>query len=175
MKAQLRLAPSIGLVGRRFQIGRKERPIPRFCRGQVLHKGTQIFRVAVPQVALLSQRGNEHDSSAPTPTDAVASQQLSPRRSIMKPRLFIGCSSESLSIAEKIQEFLLHDIEARIWDQGTFALGETFLESLRREVLLSEYALLIVSPDDQITKRGRSGYAPPPSPACWRRTECGCR
>jgi hypothetical protein len=78
----------------------------------------------------------------------------------MKPRLFIGCSSESLSIAEKIQEFLLHDIEARIWDQGTFALGETFLESLRREVLLSEYALLIVSPDDQITKRGRSGYAP---------------
>ncbi len=76
----------------------------------------------------------------------------------MKPRLFIGSSSEVLSIAEKVQELLIQDVEGHLWDQRTFGLGEHTLDSLRREVLLSDFALLIVSPDDQIVKRGKETY-----------------
>ncbi|MBS1914422.1 MAG: nucleotide-binding protein [Bacteroidetes bacterium] len=77
----------------------------------------------------------------------------------MKPRLFIGSSSEALPIAGKIRELLGNDVECHIWNR-TFNLGDSTLDSLRRQVLLADFALLIVTPDDPISKRGEQGYSP---------------
>jgi Predicted nucleotide-binding protein containing TIR-like domain len=77
----------------------------------------------------------------------------------MKPRLFIGSSTEGRDVAEKVQQLLSPDIEGHIWDQPAGGLGEHIMDSLRREMLLSDFALLIVSPDDQIVKRGREVYS----------------
>jgi len=44
------------------------------------------------------------------------------------------------------------------WDNDVFQPGHFALESLQREVLLSDFALLIIHPDDQIIKRDESAY-----------------
>lgn len=76
-----------------------------------------------------------------------------------KPRLFIGCSSEVKDIAEQIQVVLDDVADVKIWDQQTFFPGEHPLESLRREVLQTDFALLLVTPDDRIQKRDKAGYS----------------
>jgi len=76
----------------------------------------------------------------------------------MKPRLFIGSSSEALPIAKKMREILIDDVDAYIWNQ-TFNLGDNTLDSLRRQVLLSDFAILVVSPDDPVSKREHHGYS----------------
>jgi Predicted nucleotide-binding protein containing TIR-like domain len=77
---------------------------------------------------------------------------------VMKPRLFIGSSSEALPIAKKMREILIDDVDIYIWNQ-TFNLGDNTLDSLRRQVLLSDFALLVVTPDDPVSKRERDGYS----------------
>lgn len=75
-----------------------------------------------------------------------------------QPTLFIGSSKESKWIADEISKILSKEIEVRVWNKGTFHLGDYPLESLRREILRSDYALLIVHPDDKIRVREKQGY-----------------
>jgi hypothetical protein len=80
-------------------------------------------------------------------------------RIMEKPKLFIGCSSEVKDVAEQVQVILDDVCEVKIWDQQTFFPGEHPLESLRREVLQTDFALLLVTPDDKIQKRDKAGYS----------------
>lgn len=75
-----------------------------------------------------------------------------------KPTLFIGSSSEAMEIAEKVHQLVEDIAEVKIWNQDTFFPGEHPLESLRREILTTDFALLIITPDDEIIKRGNIGY-----------------
>ena len=47
-----------------------------------------------------------------------------------RPPMFIGSSSEGLSIARAIQVELENDVDATIWDQGVFGLSQSSLEAL---------------------------------------------
>jgi predicted nucleotide-binding protein len=76
-----------------------------------------------------------------------------------KPRLFIGCSSEAIKLAKKIQVNLDDVADVKIWNQDTFFPGEHTLEALQREVLQTDFALLLVTPDDKIQKRKKAGYS----------------
>ena len=59
----------------------------------------------------------------------------------------------------KLKTIMSEFCEVKAWDIDIFHLGTTTLEVFRREVLLSDFALLILYPDDKIVKRDKSGYA----------------
>jgi len=48
----------------------------------------------------------------------------------MKPRIFIGSSSEKLEIAYAIQQNIEHDAQPTVWTQGIFQLSNSTLDSL---------------------------------------------
>lgn len=71
----------------------------------------------------------------------------------MKPRLFIGSSVEGLNIAYAVQQNLVHDSEATVWDQGVFELSATTIESLTNTLSTADFAIFVFSPDDRIILR----------------------
>ncbi|MCW3107099.1 MAG: hypothetical protein JWQ09_1605 [Segetibacter sp.] len=72
-----------------------------------------------------------------------------------KPSLFIGSSSEGLPIANKIQLLLENEANCEIWNQGTFSLGESYLESLEDAVKSNDFGVFVFTPDDTIESRGQ--------------------
>ncbi|WP_347157631.1 nucleotide-binding protein [Pontibacter chitinilyticus] len=70
-----------------------------------------------------------------------------------KPRLFIGCSTESLSIADAINANLDHSCEVTIWRNGTFKLSNNTIDSLTEKATSIDFAIFIFSPDDLATIR----------------------
>ena len=77
-----------------------------------------------------------------------------------RPPMFIGSSSEGLSIARAIQVELENDVDATIWDQGVFGLSQSSLEALENVAHEVEFAVLVLTADDLVTKRGESGMVP---------------
>lgn len=74
----------------------------------------------------------------------------------VKPRVFIGCSTESLRIAEAFQTELGDVVEPILWsDRTVFGASEYTLESLERALDQFQHALIILSPDDIRRSRGR--------------------
>lgn len=74
-----------------------------------------------------------------------------------RPRAFLGSSTEGLTIANKIQELLAHDLSAVVWNQGTvFGLGDATLEALEAAVLEYQFGIFVFTPDDQIHTRGET-------------------
>ena len=76
------------------------------------------------------------------------------------PRMFIGCSSESLQVARYLQAELRRDVESDVWDEGVFGLSGGTLEDLAEEVRRFQFAALVLAPDDVVIKRAREGNAP---------------
>jgi predicted nucleotide-binding protein len=78
-----------------------------------------------------------------------------------QPVLFIGCSSEALSIANELQAGLKHDsITATIWSNGVFGPSGTAVESLYNFANSSDFAAFVVSPDDLVLSRDSETMAP---------------
>lgn len=71
-----------------------------------------------------------------------------------KPKVFIGSSSEGLTIAESMQLGLEHQAECTIWSQGVFGLSAGTLDSLVSACKAYDYAILVLTPDDVTMKRG---------------------
>jgi parallel beta-helix repeat protein len=78
----------------------------------------------------------------------------------MKPRMFIGSSVEGKEIAEYLQLGLEYDVETTIWHQGIFGLSEGSLEALVRTANDFDFAALVLTPDDLVTKRGTEKGSP---------------
>lgn len=73
----------------------------------------------------------------------------------MKPRLFIGSSTEGLPIARAIQEELQDIVYAKVWDQGTFKPSSTTLDDLLEILRESDFGIFVFSPDDILRLRER--------------------
>jgi predicted nucleotide-binding protein len=80
---------------------------------------------------------------------------LSPR-----PRIFIGSSSEGLGVAESLQLGLDAVAECTIWNQSAFNPSATIIESLVDIGRRYEAAILVLTPDDMLTKRQESAPVP---------------
>jgi len=76
------------------------------------------------------------------------------------PSMFIGSSTEGLPVAEQIQLGLEHSVECTIWSQGVFGLSTGSLESLVTASRHYDFATLVLTPDDLVHKRGKTGSSP---------------
>jgi hypothetical protein len=72
----------------------------------------------------------------------------------MKPRVFIGSSTEGLDIAHAVQSNLESAAEVTIWSQDVFLPGAHILESLLRQAEKSDFAVFVFSTDDIVASRG---------------------
>lgn len=77
-----------------------------------------------------------------------------------KPKVFIGCSVEGLQYAKIIQLQLERSVDSTIWHQGVFGLSSGTLETLVAKVSEFDYAILVLSADDIIEKRGQVHMSP---------------
>ena len=65
-----------------------------------------------------------------------------------KAKLFVGSSSESLDLANAVQEILHHYYYVTVWSQGVFKPSRSSLESLIGTLDNSDYGIFIFAPDD---------------------------
>ena len=78
-----------------------------------------------------------------------------------RPVLFVGCSTESLPVAQAIQTALAHDpIEVKVWTDGTFEVSNFAIVSFERELSKVDFAVLLLSPDDKVVSRDKTSDAP---------------
>jgi hypothetical protein len=77
----------------------------------------------------------------------------------VKPRVFIGSSSEGLAIAEAVFSGISRETEPTLWTNQIFTPGAYPLEALERAVRGHAFAVLVASPDDEVVKRGVSAPA----------------
>lgn len=71
----------------------------------------------------------------------------------MKPKIFIGSSRESISIANKIAEKLNDVAECQLWHDNFFELNESYFASLTEGAILFDYGIFIASADDMVRSR----------------------
>jgi predicted nucleotide-binding protein len=72
----------------------------------------------------------------------------------LDPSLFIGSSSEGLPIAYALQAELEQVCEPLVWSQGVFGPSGTTIGSLLEAAQNSDFAALVLTPDDSIVTRG---------------------
>lgn len=92
----------------------------------------------------------------------IGSPLLTPTKgtSMPKPRIFIGSSVEGKAIAESIQLGLHYEAECTVWWQGVFGLSIGTLEGLIKASTDYEFAVLVLTPDDLVEKRGVTKSSP---------------
>ena len=76
-------------------------------------------------------------------------------------RLFMGCSTKSLSIAQQIQYNLNHDpIEVVIWSDQIFKPTSQALEDLTRELSTFDFSIFLLTADDLVESRSQKSFGP---------------
>lgn len=77
-------------------------------------------------------------------------------------RIFIGSSSEGKDVAQRLAVHLDADgsAETNLWTHGVFDLGEHVLDGLIRQAQTSDFAVLVLSPDDIVSSRDAFAQAP---------------
>jgi len=72
----------------------------------------------------------------------------------MKPRIFIGSSSEGLAIAKFIQAELNKEFDCILWNDGVvFGANTSYLDSLLKAASMFDFGLLLATKDDKTDKR----------------------
>ncbi len=78
-----------------------------------------------------------------------------------KIQVFIASSAEALDIAREVQSHFVHDtVSFVVWTDGVFGASSYTLESLEKAVGDSDFAVVIVQPDDLIKVRGKAKSVP---------------
>jgi len=78
----------------------------------------------------------------------------------LKPKLFIGSSTEAKSVADAIHVNLGADAECTVWTHGVFGLASTLTESLDKQLQTSDFGAFVFASDDVIQMREQWLAAP---------------
>jgi len=115
---------------------------PDFSR--LARKYPQLWRrLAIELADRLRQRGRFH-----TPPNDI-------------PHVFIGSSVERLLVAQHIQSGLSHDpMLVQVWTDGVFRAAAGTIESLVNAVSHSDFAILVLAPEDTVISRKKKSPAP---------------
>lgn len=73
----------------------------------------------------------------------------------MKPRIFIGSSSEALDIAYAIQENLEYESNPTVWTQGIFQLSSNSLDDLVTALDNFDFGIFVFKPEDITVMRNK--------------------
>jgi predicted nucleotide-binding protein len=73
-----------------------------------------------------------------------------------KPRVFVGSSVESLSVAYAVQQNLDHDAEVTVWPQGIFHLSAGILDSLIKALGKADFGVFVFAPSDTLRLRQKN-------------------
>lgn len=77
------------------------------------------------------------------------------------PRVFLGCAAEARDTAREIQAGLAHDrMEVVIWTDNVFGPSQTTIEALLREVQNSDFAVFLLTGDDETHSRATTTASP---------------
>jgi hypothetical protein len=71
----------------------------------------------------------------------------------VKPKVFIGSSTEQLELAYATQEALEYNVESTVWNQDVFALSRVTIASLIDQLDESDFGIFVLAPDDVLTMR----------------------
>ncbi len=63
----------------------------------------------------------------------------------MKPRIFIGSSSEGLDVANRIKDFFKEDYDCYLWTDNIFKNNESFLETLIKSASLFDFGFMLMT------------------------------
>jgi phosphoserine phosphatase len=77
-----------------------------------------------------------------------------------RPSVFVGSSREGKELAEALQSLLEDEVDITIWTQGVFEPSSTAIESLEQASRGFDFAVLVLTADDQVVHRGAT-YAVP--------------
>jgi hypothetical protein len=72
----------------------------------------------------------------------------------MRPRIFIGSSTESHRIAIALQAALRRGAEVTVWSQDVFRVSRSHLDNLRAALYQTDFGVFVFAPDDMIRIRG---------------------
>ena len=76
-------------------------------------------------------------------------------------RVFIASASEGTEVAVAVRDLLAKEnIDPHFWDDGTFELSQTYIESLEKELDVADFAVVALTPDDESYSRGKRTRAP---------------
>jgi hypothetical protein len=78
----------------------------------------------------------------------------------MKPKVMIGSSTENLDVARAIMVNLEHDCYSEIWNNGTFDLSQSNLQSLMDSLEKIDFAIFVLCPNDITQMRGKELIVP---------------
>jgi len=78
---------------------------------------------------------------------------------VRQTQTFIGSSSEGITVANAIKANLAQETDCRIWTEGIFLPGRTFIETLEKVLDEMDYAILVATPDDSLTKRAVENFS----------------
>ncbi|HWO38456.1 MAG TPA: TIR domain-containing protein [Candidatus Acidoferrum sp.] len=77
------------------------------------------------------------------------------------PIVFVGSSTETLPIVRAIQAELSHDpFIVRAWTTGVFGASSFPIDDLQVQLDESDFAVLVIGPDDKVSSRGSKFLAP---------------
>jgi hypothetical protein len=65
-----------------------------------------------------------------------------------------------LEFARGVRDSLDQDAEVTLWNEGVFALGQTFVEGLTEALPRFDFAVLVLTPDDLVQSRSTEQFGP---------------
>ncbi|MGH9872581.1 MAG: nucleotide-binding protein [Pyrinomonadaceae bacterium] len=77
----------------------------------------------------------------------------------MKPRVFIGSSTQGLPVAEAIQKELAPDADVTAWSQGLFRTINVAIEDLMTALNEFDFAIFVFLPEDTVIIREQKGQS----------------
>ncbi|GGH36785.1 hypothetical protein GCM10007423_29320 [Dyadobacter endophyticus] len=72
----------------------------------------------------------------------------------LKPRVFIGSSSEGLDVAKYVKSYLGTDFDCYLWNDDIFKNNESVFETLLKSASLFDFGIMVATKDDFLNSRG---------------------